>query len=268
MRQGETRTFKIDRKHFTKRTGRDRCLMTTNTFTVLKKDVKITDFVVHPDPTVQTFFYAISGRIDFQKTKNGNNTHAYESQVASIRCIPGFIEGVEVFEKSLEPQGILSFPPSWPGFKRGFQNSRGCGIGIVLTELCLIDPELNNIDSKNKAKKQLLDYKGMEGYDLVSTRCVKLVGLVMASIPTGAAHVYFSAANRMGYKKLAIAQPTRLNIYETSVARTKFNAETGIIQACCEEKDDCSALWRSWYFCDENMEVDPFAGFDDTFDDD
>jgi hypothetical protein len=237
--------------------------MTTDTFTVLKKDVHITDFV--EVPAVQTLFFAISGRIDFQNIKDGNNTHTYESQVACIRCTPGFIEGLEVFEKSLEPQGMLSFPPAWPGVRRNVENSRGCGIGIVLSELCLIDPELNNIYSENKAKKQLLDYKDKEGYELVSTNCVKLVGLVMASTPIGAAHVYFSAAIRMGYGKLVIAQPKRLNIYETSVARKNFNTETGIIQACCEEKDDCSAHWRSWYFCEENGEVDPFDNFDDTF---
>ena len=266
MREGESRTFTINSKYFTKRPGREHCRLFPRAFTVLKKKVHIKDF--EADPLDQTLFFAVSGRIDFQNITDGNNTHTYEHQVASIRCIPGFIEGLEVFEKSLEPEGMLSFPPAWPGVRRKSQNSRGCGIGIVLTELCLIDPEFNNMDSKNKAKTQLLKNIDKDGYELLSKTCVKLVGLVMSATPVGAAHVYFSAADRMGYGKLGIAQPTRLNIYETSVARKNFNAETGIIQACCEEKNECSAVWRTWYFCEENREADPFAGFDDNFDDD
>ena len=61
-----------------------------------------------------------------------NRDDRYENQIGRITCKPGWIEYVKVNDE----------------FKK-------CGLGTVLSEMCMIDPELN----KNDAAKNILFYK-------------------------------------------------------------------------------------------------------------
>ena len=96
----ESRTFKINRKHFRPQSSRQACGLTSKTFEVTKSygDIEA-DFwgPIHP-----LYFYAISGRTGFNEVRNGNSTHKYESQVAYIRYKYGWIDILKVCEQSLE----------------------------------------------------------------------------------------------------------------------------------------------------------------------
>jgi hypothetical protein len=239
MVNGETRTFRVANKYFKQRAGREVCSMTSKTFTVIRIDGPKTN-------SHGTFhgsdFYAISGRTDFEELDGGNETHRYESQGAFIQCTYGWINELEVFDKSLEI--------SIGGFEwRVPENAHGCGIGVVLTELCLLDPRLSNFDLTNAARTQL-ERVSEHAFGLVSGACRKLVGLFMAALPINGAGVYFSAAIRMGYGHLIVLQyDGEFNVYETVVAREHFDSNTGIINPCCGDPKRCSAWYADWYFC-------------------
>ena len=181
-----------------------------------------------------TVFYAIPGRANNYELQNGNITHRYENQVAYIKCKPGWIVMLNVFQASIGPQPL---------------NSRDCGIGTVLSELCLIDPDLNNMGNQNRAQRRLSDYAHMQ--ELVTGSCVRLIGLTMATNPPSGANVYFSAAIRMGYGKMIVESNQEHNIYETEIARANYDSNTGIIQPCCGVGYPCHAYFHSWFFCDD-----------------
>ena len=245
MENGETRTFKVANKYFKQRPGRKVCSMTSKMFTIIRIDG--TDTTKY-GTVLGSDFYAISGRTDFEELDGGNETHRYESQVAFIRCRYGWIKLVEVFEESLE---ISMDGFSW----RVPENPLGCGIGVVLTELCLADPRLSKFDLTNVARLTI-EKESAEAFGLVSGSCHKLVGLFMAADPIKGAGAYFSAAIRMGYGKLIIFKTDRdfnreFNVYETEVARDHFDSNTGIIGPCCGEPERCSTWGENWYFCAE-----------------
>ena len=198
------------------------------------------------------YFYAVSRSQggQFIELAGSTHTHKYQYQVAFIRCIHGWIGMLNVFERSL---GIEN------------ENPRGCGIGIVLTELCLIDPEVSTMkvheteDIGNRAM-QILRRKGgyMEG--LVKENCYKVVGLTMTATPPSAGHVYFSAAINMGYDKMIVdlsGMNVKYNVYDTKVAK-QFYRWNGDIDECCNLmmyneqvtiNEKCSAYSRIWIFC-------------------
>ena len=80
----------------------------------------------------------------------------------------------------------------------------------------------------------------------------------MTARPTEGAHVYFSAAIRMGFKFLIVDVTTgyekNFMIYETEIARQNFNSENADIQPCCG-MDLCNTYGRTWYFCSENRKT-------------
>ena len=216
--------------------------MTSKTFTVHRESE------IEQEASVDVYcayFYAISGRTDFIERAGDSITHKYESQVAFIKCKHGWIDEVDVFEESLEP--------NIPG-ARNAENSRNCGIATVLTELCLIDPFLNRLGNLNKAERYLRNF--VEQHELVTRTCEKLVGLAMTAWPVTGAQTYFSAGIRMKYEKLMIDQSKKkdeFKIYETKIARENYDTNTGIIQPCCEETEQCSALFQQWFFCAEGL---------------
>ena len=148
-------------------------------------------------------------------------------------------------------------------------DAQGCGIGIVLTELCLVDQEIYTKDNRNKAEN-LLRAAGTTLHE----PCKKLVGLTMAADPPKG-HVYFSAAMRNGYDRLLIDQTcgkmketkkydqyknatithytwdkqVKFNDYEAALARQKYDIVTAEIHDCVGY-GKCQAYMRNWYFCD------------------
>ena len=196
------------------------------------------------------FFYAVSPRAN-NGFKELNNiyppwpTDKFQHQLAYIVCKHGWIEILNVFDKSLDIEG----------HRKGQDYPRGCGIGIVLTELCLIDPSVNSMKGKNKDKiKGIANEEGNEALrlltpemkELVKENCYKLVGLSMMANPPSAGHLYFSAAINMGYDKMYVDLTTDYKIYDTKIA--KQNYKNGDIDACCGN-DRCDAYDRNWIFC-------------------
>ena len=248
MKEGEPVTFRIDPVHFTRQQGREPCKMSARTFRVLKRYfTETSDPEDDDEPVRQTYLYAVAGRPDFKEIANGNQSHKYENQVAYIGCRHGYIYMLKVFLESLETYHASVNPVK--GRSRDNEKPRGCGIGVVLTELCLEDPQLNNMHYGNYAMMELEDFPAE--YEMANRYCVKLVALEMAANPIRGAHVYFSSAIRAGYNTMLVEQDTGLNVYQTAVAQEKFNRETGIIQPCCKISTECSAAGRTWYFCTE-----------------
>lgn len=125
MDEGESRIFRISQTRFIPQPGRETCGLNAKTYLVRKIPEIKTDY---EGDYITFHFYAISGVTDFSEILNGNVTHKFESQVAYIRCSHGWIHWLDVFRNRL---GVTIQ-----------ENARGCGIGVVLTELCLIDPDI------------------------------------------------------------------------------------------------------------------------------
>ena len=96
-----------------------------------------------------------------------NRTHKYNHQIAYIKCSHGWIYQLEVFDQSLGEVGP-------------FEDPKRCGVGIVLTELCLIDPTINNLQEGNLAFDYLEDQQ--TAFDFVVKYCQKLVGLLVGTL--------------------------------------------------------------------------------------
>ena len=243
MEVGESRTFIISRKRYNPQPGRELCGLTSTTFEVRK--IKGYDEMDIMYGSVEIFyFYALSGGTSFNEIPKGNETHKYHGQIGYIRCKHGWIDDLTVFEEILER--YQGFGPR--------SNPRGCGIGVILTELCLIDPELNNMNDGNRARNRLQSFTDIK--DLVVRTCDRLIALVMTARPIKGAHIYFSAAIRMGYGFMVVDESTsykeKFMIYETEIARQNFDSETAVIQPCCGMNNACSAYGHTWYFCSEN----------------
>ena len=160
----------------------------------------------------------------------------YIGQIAFADCNPGEVDQVEVAEKNdVQPR-----------------DARQCGIATVLTELCLLDPDIYEEGENNRA------YRLLRSHDVTTMRCGQAVSLQMGSDPKSGAYAYFSAASRTGYNKLVVNWPNsdyaQIAIYDTDHARQAYNAETGIIEPCviCQNTDiPCEAFQAKWIFCRE-----------------
>ena len=196
-------------------------------------------------------FYAKRGRFHtFTERPNSRpyfslHEQRYENQIAIIRCSPGWIHQLIVFQNAMlrEENGTTGQYFEVP------VNAQGCGIGVILTELCLIDQEIYTVNERNRADN-LLTAAGTT----IHQSCEKLVGLNMAAVPPSKGHVYFSAAMRRDYTRLLIdqtcAKEVRFNAYETALARQKYDDITGEIEECAGY-GKCQAYRRNWYFCDK-----------------
>ena len=160
----------------------------------------------------------------------------YIGQIAFADCNPGEVDKIQVAEKNkVQPR-----------------DARQCGIGTVLTELCLLDPDIYEKGEKNRA------YRLLRSHDVTTMRCGQAVSLQMGSDPKSGAYAYFSAASRTGYNKLIVNWPNsdyaQIAIYDTDHAKQAYNAETGIIEPCviCQNTDvPCEAFQAKWIFCRE-----------------
>ena len=192
-------------------------------------------------------FYAVYGRFWPNALPNPKGYRRYENQIGFIRCGPGWIELLTVFRDArLRINNTLRIV-----------NAQKSGVGVVLVELCLLDPYIFEQDEHNQAK-QNLDEAGLT----IHGGCNRLVGLEMASSSPGGGHVYFSAGIRMGYRKILISQscwPGAIGVaedfqfsyhtYNTQVARDNYVSLLGEIRACAGYVS-CQAWQRNWYLCD------------------
>ena len=239
MRIGETRIFSV----------KPQCRLREREFIVLKsfKEAEVDSEDSDDDLPSYFYFYAVSGAsVGFTELEGGTEQldgHKYERQVAYIKCSHGWISHLNVFERILgTTHGQF-----------GAENPRGCGIGVVLTELCLIDPEISTmkVDKSNKKGNKAMMILKQDMRPLVQENCYKVVGLSMAAVPPSDGHVYFSAANNMKYDYLIVDLTMGSNvqhaIYETKEAKRNFKSN-GDIDACCGN-NKCSVYSKSWFFC-------------------
>ena len=200
-------------------------------------------------------FYAIARRNDdltiFDELDNPLFHRKYKNQIAVISCGPGWIWQLDVFDdaklKIMNEQGQ---------YVVSIVDARNCGIGVVLTELCLLDSYIYAFDQHNHGR-ELLDNQRIT----LHNDCRKLVGLAMAAIPPSGGHVYLSSAIRTGYPKLLVHKGSlpglpgedeehEYNTYETRVARQNYDSASGDIEPCCGY-ERCTAWLRNWYLCDD-----------------
>ena len=153
----------------------------------------------------------------------------YIGQIAVALCRQGKIDFVKV------------------GDKRN-HNARQCGIATVLSELCLLDPEIHERGERNAAYKMLQKNKNQ-----LEVNCIQLVGLQMSARPLTGAHAYFSAAINTGFNKLIVIWWgfRRQSIYDTVVAKQHYDGNTGYIEPCCQNEYRCFAEDAFWIFCKE-----------------
>ena len=197
-------------------------------------------------------FYAIARRFgDFIELENPSFDRIYKNQIAVISCGPGWIYNLDVFDDArltVKNEQDMSNVDS-------IVNARKCGIGVVLTELCLLDPDIYAFDEHNWGRKLLNDH-GIT----VHQDSRKLVGLAMAATPPGDGHVYFSSAIRTGYERLLVEKYCLPSLpgeeegyqyitYETRVARQNFDSSGEI--GPCSGNERCNAWLKNWYFCDD-----------------
>ena len=245
MDEGESRKFRVSNSRFVPKPGKETCGLNVKTYSIRKTREMKTD---HKGDYFSFYFYAISGVNEFIEIQNGNETHKFESQIGYIRCSHGWISFLEVFRNRL---GVANQ-----------ETPRGCGIGVVLTELCFIDPDINNVNSGNRAMPKL--QKDVQTQQLVKDNCIKLIGMTMFADPVAGALTYFSAAIRLDYRKL-IVDPLRdgekFKIYDTKVAKENFDLNTGRIEPCCHEIERCDTLMTNWFFCEGNQKSEDWNPF-------
>ena len=183
-------------------------------------------------------FYAIH-QTQFVPEKEKPDTYQYKRQVGFAKCWHGHIESIVTHNEPLD--------------------ARKCGIATVLTELCMVDPKINQRGKENLAEKQLeiLERTGKSELRISGTLpesvledCKEIVRLKMSARPMDGAFAYFSAAKNLGFDKLIVAYGTkRFAIYDTPIASQNYDAKTGHIGSCCENRV-CTGAWNSfWIFC-------------------
>ena len=139
------------------------------------------------------------GIIDIEITKERSSKHAFTFKMVNmqnvyIECDDGYIPQLSTFG--------------------GAEN---CGIGKILTQLCLSEKIIHNVKSndKNKALIELNTYRKELQNDgklkklaklekWVSSYCSKLVSLFMVSKQGSKAHVYFNSAIASGFTDMFI----------------------------------------------------------------
>ena len=195
-----------------------------NSYNIIKRYDKILDHFT---------FYAIAGNETNPPISSSRHRTRYRDQIAYATCKPGWIDYVWVST-----------------------GARKCGISTVLSELCLLDPELNSVNDKNQAIKEISTFEKNEEVEKVIKEIIDnynaFIGLEMKAEPLDGAHAYFSAAIRMRYTKMII-QPYNARLkrcdkgfrrYDTELAKTKYNSRTGRI-----EDVEGSGNKAKWYFC-------------------
>ena len=197
----------------------------------------------HPKCGLNHDFYTV---VKDEATHGGRFTVDFRAsidgiQVAASTCSPGWIHNVDVDDGGRMEHGI---------------NARDCGISTILTELCLMDPELNylyHVSRPNRALEFLEEYPTQ--FEHVQEYCNGLMGMVMEATPSTGAYAYFSAALRTGYRRMLVLANDKFYYFWVETARRRYNAQghwsstIGLIEECCCEGCSCDAWGKNWLFC-------------------
>ena len=163
----------------------------------------------------------------------GDKEHRYRNDLGYIKCSKGFIEMVWV-----NNDDDCRWIPA-----------RECGIATVFTSLCMVDPELDMLPDSGLTE----NFIGRHATKLISDiekRCRRFVGLVMAADPLTGAYAYFSAAMKIGYKKMLVLDDTTTQHPQpsewmnTEDAKKEYDSNTGKI-------GEFGMRDPIWWFCDE-----------------
>ena len=178
-------------------------------------------------------FYAIHGTNHFTLNPAAGEDPAqsqiddYIGQIAGAFCRHGHIDLIKVSKKRNH-------------------NARRCGIATVLTELCLLDPEVYELGEGNSAYRVLQKHQR-------ESNCKQVVGMQMGANPLKGAHAYFTAAINTGFQKLIVVWWSfqRIAIYDTVIAKQNYDGNKGVIEPCCNNEFRCLAQDAHWIFCKE-----------------
>ena len=140
-------------------------------------------------------------KIQIQKTQEEDDDDYsfamvhHDTADAYITCISGLVSMVSVSD-----------------------DARQCGIGTILTQLCLNEQKIHNV-ANNLENRALMKIKGFaKSHDpamvnqvdnWVNTKCEKIVYLNMVARPPSAAKVYFKSALETGFTEMFIALKSR-----------------------------------------------------------
>ena len=135
-------------------------------------------------------------------------------------------------------------------------NAQKCGIGIILTELCLIDPDITRLDDNNiSLRRYSIRRYSRSIYQMLLNTCAGgLLGLTMTAEPIRGEFAYFSAAINKGYNKFMVEEGSGSDVstknYDTKIAGENMDPTSGVIKPCCGN-NECRANSRVWLFCKE-----------------
>ena len=185
----------------------------------MKKEVGEENVSVH-------FFATLSS--EFVKNSEVSITDRYKQQAGYIWCSKGYIENVHV-----NGEGHTV-------------DARDCGIGSVLSTLCMNDGELNLMPT---SRIDIEFIKKPKVANTVKTGCKNFVGLQMVAQPPKGAHAYFSAAINLGYNRILIKiDANTFKWMDTQKVRSCY-ADTGMIGKEGDAK--IRGHGKTWYFCEE-----------------
>ena len=165
-------------------------------------------------------------------------------------CKGGFIDLVEVSTSKVRPPSV-SIPSSL--------NARRCGIGTILSVLCMIDKDVNPgsgiaLDLKSHFKlNRPSGFPDTEMIKKIEKNCKKVVGLEMSAAP-GAGNIYFQAASLAGFNRMIFYDRYEKNEWiwpHISDAQACYNSNK---LGCKNEY--YSGIANKWYFCKEKETTD------------
>ena len=217
MSTGSTNSFQIDRDN------QPKCRLKTEEYQVIK---------LHEGKEFN--FYVVTGnRFELDEEDGGVfKATKYKSQIGYATCLPGWIDLVRIDNLA-----------------------RGCGISTVLSELCMIDPQIYSIDNENEAIENVENSEGEQANFIahhLRNRCSHLIGLVMVADPLTGAYAYFSGAIRLKYEYMVVHLYDRKRrecthqflSFNVKTAQTLYKEDTGKIGDI-----DGSGYEAKWYFC-------------------
>ena len=155
------------------------------------------------------------------------------------------------------------------------RKARNCGIVKVLTQLCLIDPRVNQMDDPNRAAHYLDDSRPVKAgfssivgikQDLHANCEGGLMGLLMKNDrarKVNGGFAYLHAAKDANYQRMVVQYDDpvtqsnspipcveKLAVYDTAdVIRRMYNKDTGLIEDDARVRDTRREKNDIWYFC-------------------
>ena len=247
MNTGETDTFRIEKSKKTASDITRRCSLQSLDYKVRKVQTQGSS-----GNFVEFQFKAIPGDAPELKDGEGNllldekiDSNIFNTrQIGISRCEIGVISLVYVRD-----------------------NAKNCGIGTVLTELCMIDPIMNQNTNDNHIYKFLSKIGTDEAQgvrELLISQCSQgLIGLTQASQSHFGGFAYLSAAKRMQYQYMVVQFfntkaekhthssgqcSQKFKTYKVEHALKIYNGHTGNIEQGDGESEG-SGYKARWYFC-------------------